>query len=238
MKNLAVAIHQPNYLPWIGYFYKMLKANIFVFLDDVQYSKNSFINRNRIKGPQGVQWLTVPVNASVNKLIYEVNFSDSRWSSKHIKTMDACYKKAPYYELFRHQLVEILETPFANISELNKALIIQIAGWLGITCEFRSSSELAVSGTSGERIITIVKKVGGSMYLSGRGGGNYQDSQKFRDSGIVLRYSDFTPPVYSQLWGDFTSGLSMIDLLFNEGPGAALILERSGRPDGVFESAD
>jgi hypothetical protein len=235
MENITVAVHQPNYLPWSGYFYKMLNANIFVFLDDVHFSKNSYINRNKIKGPQGAQWLTVPVKASIHKVINEIGFSDSRWSAKHLKTMDACYKKAPYYQWFRQPLAEILETPFATISELNKALIIQIAKWLDISCEFRSSSELKVTGSSDDRIIDIVKKVGGSVYLSGRGGGNYQDAQKFLNAGIVLKYYDFSPQVYSQLWGDFQSGLSIIDLLFNTGPDAVNILRRCHPSTGGFD---
>ena len=215
-----IAMHQPNYIPWAGYFYKIFVADIFVFLDDAQYTKNSFINRNRIKGPNGPQWLTVPVKVKMGQYINQVNFADSLWPTKHFKTFDACYKRSPYYGKYRDKLREIIETPYSNISDINVRLILQIAEWLNLSCKFYFSSDLSIDERSGKRLVQIVKKVGGNVYLSGWGGARYQDEQIFTDSNIVLQYYNFTPPVYTQLWEDFVPGLTVLDLLFNCGNGS------------------
>lgn len=210
--EVTVAVHQPNYLPWTGYFYKMLKSDIFVFLDNVQYSKNSFINRNKIKGQQGAQWLTVPIHGSTHKNIDEIECADRHWAEKHMRTLDTCYAKAPYYELYRPKLFEIYETMNTrNLSQLNKALIGQIAGWLQIPCQIRSTSEFTLSDASDGRLIEIAQRVGGHIYLSGQGAAAYQDAKKFEDAGITLQYYDFSPPTYPQLYEGFESHLSVVD---------------------------
>jgi len=228
MHNLTVAIHQPNYLPWAGYFYKAMKADVFVFLDNVQYSKNSFINRNRIKGQQGAQWLTIPVRAGSHITIDRVSCSDRNWHIKHMKTLDACYARAPYYEQYRDDLRELYAAVASEkLSAINMALIRRIAEWLRISCAFRSSSEFDTTDSSDGRLIEIVKLAGGGRYLSGHGAAAYQDERRFVEAGIELHYYTFKPPRYPQLFRDFVPGLSIVDLLFNAGDRAADLLARS-----------
>lgn len=216
-KPVVVAIHQPNYIPWAGYFYKILKSDKFVFLDNVQYTKNSFINRNRIKGPNGTQWLTIPVTIKFGDAINNAIFADDRWAIKHMKTLDGCYSKSLYYESFRPGLQKLYKYTYSNIAELNIKLINEISSWLKLRCEFYLASEITTKSQSDERLIEIVKELNGRIYLSGKGGAKYQDEKKFNESNIDLKYYDFIPPVYSQVWGEFIPGLSILDLLFNVG---------------------
>lgn len=214
---LRVAIHQPNYLPWSGYFYKMFKCDIFIFLDDAQYTKNSFINRNRIKTPSGEQWLTVPVHGSLSDKINEVKAKDSLWKAKHIKTLQLNYCKAPYFNQYFEEIAGIINGPENLVSDINIKLIRHIASILDAPCKFMMSSEIGSEKTSDDRLIDLVLHVGGDFYLSGKGGANYQHEEKFKAKGIRLEYYDFKPPIYPQLWKDFIPALSIIDLLFNCG---------------------
>lgn len=229
-KNV-VAIHQPNYIPWSGYFYKIHMSDIFVFLDDVQYTKNSFINRNRIKGSNGVQWLTIPINSKFGQNINEIALFDTKWTNVHMKTLDACYKKAMYYEKYREELFDLYRDNYDNLCMLNIAFIKKISYWIGLSCEFYLSSEASARGSADDRLIDIVKWCNGRTYLSGKGGKNYQSESKFSDAGIQLKYYDFTPPEYPQVWGEFVEGLSIIDLLFNNGDTSKEILINAHKPE-------
>ena len=211
----VVAMHQPNYFPWPGYYYKLFLADIFVILDNVQYTKNGFINRNRIKGSQGEQWLTIPVNNKLGLNINEITFADNKWSSKHIKALDGCYKKSPYFEKYRDRLQYLLNQEYASLGELNYNLIKEIMKWLNLKTPIIRSSLLEIDGKGDDRLIKIVEQMSGNVYLSGHGGKKYQDERKFSEANIELRYYNFTPPVYTQLWGDFIPGLSILDMIFS-----------------------
>jgi hypothetical protein len=222
----VVGIHQPNYLPWVGYFYKMMRCDIFILLDDAQYTKNGFVNRNRIKTPAGEAFLSIPITARLKDQIDEVRISDRRFAEKHLKTLQACYGRAPFYKLYIDRLAEILRKEL-GLSALNEALIRQCAQWLDIGCATLRSSALAIDGASDERLALLVKAVRGDVYLSGRGGAKYQHPETFANHGVELRYTDFSPPTYAQLWGDFIPGLSIVDLLFNLGPESGNALRRA-----------
>ena len=225
-----VAIHQPNYLPWSGYFYKIAKCDYFVFLDDVVMASPGFTNRNRIKTKDGVMWLTVPCKHDFGRsLIKDVECADDRWRRQHIRTLEMNYGKTPHFETYIGRLREIILSNERNISNLNVKLIEQIARWLGLSCSFQLSSRLDVSGTGDDRLINLVARLGGGTYLSGSGGAHYQSELKFSEAAIKLLYYDFEPPAYPQLWGPFEAGLSAIDLLFNTGPDSQRILRQSGR---------
>jgi len=221
---MRVAIHQPNYLPWPGYFYKMFKCDIFIFLDDAQYTKNSFINRNRIKTPSGEQWLTVPVHGSLSERINEVKTKDDIWKAKHIKTLQLNYCKAPYFSQYFEDIASIINEPENLISEINMKLIKHIARVLEVPCKFMISSEIGSDKTADDRLIDLIHKVGGDFYLSGKGGANYQSEEKFKANDIELHYYDFKPPQYPQLWKEFIPALSIIDMLFNCGPESRRIM--------------
>ena len=215
---MRVAIHQPNYMPWPGYFYKIAQSDLFIFLDDAQYTKNSFINRNRIKTPQGEHWLTIPVSVSLGQSIRDVSVK-SGWAEKHLKTLHQSYSRTPGYKSYIEDIGTLLNADYANIADLNIALVEHICGLLGITTPWLRSSELGILGASDERLAEIVASLGGDTYLSGFGGANYQLEQTFSARNIALETYKFRPPVYKQQWGDFIPGLSILDVLFHCGEG-------------------
>ncbi len=234
-KTKTMAMHQANYIPWIGYFYKMIRCDMFVYLDDVQYPRGqSFAARNRIKTPNGPAFLTIPVSlpkGRKGKASYmEATFSDRKWKEKHLKTVTLSYKKAPYFdEIFA--IYEQNLKQYERLLELNIALIESFADYLKISSERRRLSELLEQhGQKTDLIVDICGAVNADHYLSGTGGGkDYNDEQQLAANGITLIYSDFVHPQYTQLWGTFVSHLSILDLLFNEGPNSKAIIEQAGQ---------
>lgn len=224
----VVAIHQPNYVPWLGYFCKLAQCHIFVFLDDAQFTKNGFINRNRIKTVDGVKWLTIPVHARLAWSIKETKWSDPMWREKHLKSLSAAYARSAWYQEVTNWFSEcLLNNSSDNLADLNMAIVQSLAAKLGLLCSFQRSSDLSIRSLGDQRLIEIVLKLSGSTYLSGHGGPKYQDPLKFEAAGLTLQYSDFVPPEYPQLWGDFAPGLSVLDTLFNCGfDGTRLILHQ------------
>lgn len=221
----TVAIHQPNYLPWAGYFHKIARCDVFVYLDSVQFPRGqSFGARNRIKTPNGATFLTIPVSVPKQhdgKAPYTaVGFADDRWREKHLKTVAQSYRRAPYYDevfaLYERELEP--DRPFV---EVTIGLIEAFCSYLGIETErVRLSDTVESAQQKTDLIVDICGALGADAYLSGTGGGrDYNDEELLRGHGIDLRYDEFEPPVYPQLWGNFEPGLSLLDLLFNCGPG-------------------
>ena len=218
------AIHQPNYVPWPGYFHKLAAADVFVYLDAVQYPRGqSFAARNRIKTPNGVTYLTVPVSVpkgSEGKASYlEVDFADDKWRRKHLATVEQSYARAPHFDdvfALYSQQVEEAET----LVGLNIGLIDAFASYLGIqTRRVRLSELLPSFGQKTDLIVDVARALDASAYLSGSGGGReYTDEAVLREHGIELRFDEFEYPRYEQLWGDFEPNLSVLDVLFNCGP--------------------
>lgn len=223
---MIVAIHQPNFLPWIGYFYKIAKSDIFVFLDNVQYTKNNFINRNKIKTPQGVIWLTIPISFKFGQLINEVKINNKTdWREKHLKTLEMNYKRASSYEdVFKIIKGAYYLKDWQNLSDFNINLIKTIISYLGLNKPIIKSSSLDVQGKSTKLLIQLVKKVEGNVYLSGLGGAKYQEEELFKKEGIKLAYYNFAYPIYKQLWSKFIPNLSVIDLFFNYGKESTKII--------------
>ena len=226
-----VAIHQPNYLPWIGTFIKIARCDRFIVLDDAQYTKGGFINRNRIKTPQGPAWLSIPVclkgrfGLPVNRV--PVAHGD-RWVAVHRKTLQANYGRAPYFDVVMKDVLDpILRSDgphWSDLAALNTALIERICAFLEIRTPMVNASRHGLDSRSTERLVDLVRAEGGTAYLSGRGGDRYQDAGRFDQAGIDLVYNDFDHPRYAQMWGDFVPGLSIIDLLFCRGRSAADVL--------------
>lgn len=217
---MVVSIHQPNYIPWIGYFYKIYNSDIFVFLDDVQYIRKGFINRNRIKTHQGVSWLTVPVE---NKGNYGCNINhikiknDLDWKGNHLRSIEMNYKRSDYFNDFYYIFEDCLMANHDRLSDLNIDILKNICKLLDIKTEMVLSSELNINEVGTDRIISICKALGANEYLSGSGGAKYQDEKMFAENSIQLVYSDFHEDRYKQLWGDFAGGLSILDYIFNCG---------------------
>lgn len=217
---MRVAIHQPNFLPWLGFFYKASQADVLVFLDDVQFIKRGYIHRNYIKGPNGKQFLGVPVitkgryDQTINQT--EINY-DSRWQSKAIQTLKHLYSKSPGYSKRLPIIESILTKHYPYLADLNIDLLNAAFGMMNIETKTIRSSELEnITGKSTDRLVSICKSVSAREYLSGAGGKKYQDELAYESAGIQLSYSDFEHPVYTQLHGDFLPQLSIIDYLFNE----------------------
>jgi len=226
--KIILAGHQPNFLPWLGYFYKIAKCDIFVFLDNLQYSKNSFINRNKIKTSQGAQWLTLPVVTSgkFGQQILELTLFNKEKSIKKIfRTLELNYHKTKYFYDYFGKFQAILISNIDNLAEINILLIQWIIKLLEIRVAIKRSSELNnIKGTSTERLISICNSVGANEYFSGFGGVKYQENEIFSKARIKLKITDFEHPIYSQLYGEFIPNLSIIDLLFNCGKDSKAIL--------------
>lgn len=228
---MRIAIHQPNYLPWIGYFFKILESDVFIFLDDVQFSKNSYQNRVKIKTPQGPKWLTQSVQRpnGLSTLTNEVVFSESCWFIKHKKTLQANYGKAKYFDEVMSEVFSKLSIDNPNQSGINIELIKAILNYLGIQKALHLSSEFKVGSESNKRLIELVKKAGGTTYVHGKGGLNYQENELFEKENIAIEMTKFRHPTYDQEWGDFEVGLSIIDLLMNSGRDSINVLSGSGK---------
>jgi hypothetical protein len=216
----TVAISQSNYIPWKGYFDLIHDVDVFMFYDDVQFTVRDWRNRNIIKTAQKPMWLSIPVGADRNRLICEVGLTDSSWQAEHWKTIMHCYAKAPFfaeYEEFFHWLY--LKKSWNSLSELNQFLITTISRkWLGIATEFEHSSRFPSAAKKQERILELVKAVGGEIYISGPSAKSYIDPERFEAEGIELRWKDYSGyPEYPQLYPPFDHAVSIIDLLFNTG---------------------
>jgi hypothetical protein len=206
-------------MAWSGYFHKMDTADAFVFLDTVQYKKNEYQNRNLIKGPQGPQWLTVPVLSRFGQAIREVQINEAvTWRKKHFSALVSCYGKAPFFKRYIGDFEELLDGFRGGLSELNIAASRLIARHLGIRTVLTVASDLPrVDDGRDRRLVEIVRLLGGDTYLSGSGGREYIDEDVFREGQLRLVYQDFRAPVYPQLFGAFEPNLSIIDLIFNVG---------------------
>jgi hypothetical protein len=223
---MIVAVHQPQYLPWLGYFDKIDKADIFVLLDTVQFKKNEWQNRNRIKTAQGWQWLTVPVTYKYPQLINEVMINNRvNWEHKHRQALLSNYKKAPYYDDIEDKLRDILSSSWKYISELNIEALKRLVAVLGIDTEIYVASELgAFPEDPDERLVAITKHFDAGMYLAGIGGKGYMNLDTYKKSGVEVIFQDFKHPVYGQLFGEFEPFMSIVDLIFNHGDKSLTIL--------------
>ena len=226
---MKVAIHQPHYLPWLGYLAKWAAADLFVFLDTVQFEKNGWQNRNRIKTRDGAAWLTVPVHASLGTTIADVRV-DARqpWPRRHLRTIEAAYAGAPCLPRFRDELAAL----YAREWDALTPLAVASAGWLGaafgIATPTRLASELAVSATADAtgRLVSLCQAVGADTYLAGRDGVTYLDLAQFDAAGIAVRVQAYESLPYPQCHGPFLANLSGLDLLLNTGASGVTVLRR------------
>jgi hypothetical protein len=228
---LIVAVHQPQYLPWLGYFDKMIQADVFCYLDNVQYKKSEWQNRNRIKTAQSWQWLTVPVRYRFPQKINEVEVNNTqKWHKKHLQALITNYSKAPYFKDYLSPLEEFLGKGWELLSELNISLIECLREFLGLDHKPAvPASSLSLSDEPTERLIDICKSVGANTYLCGQDGQKYMDLDRFKENGIRVITQEFKHPVYPQLYSEFQSHLSAVDLLFNCGPQSVEII-RAANP--------
>jgi hypothetical protein len=217
-----VAIVQSNYIPWKGYFDIIAAVDEFILYDDVQFTKNDWRNRNKIKTQNGVQWLSVPVGQDINRLIREVELKDARWQSKHWSTIRHNYKRAPHFDAVASKLEPLyLNQKYTHLSQLNRTLIEFVCEQLGIQTKIRNSWDYALVAGQTERLVNLCEQAGGVEYVSGPSARNYLDETAFVDRGIKVTWFDYAGyPEYPQLWGTFEHAVSILDLLFNCGDNA------------------
>jgi hypothetical protein len=225
---MIVSIHQPQYLPWLGYFDKIDRADVFVLLDNVQFKKNEWQNRNRIKTAQGPQWLTVPVLYRFPQLICEVGInSKERWQHKQRQAILSNYRKAPCWPLLEPFFEEIFAREWKTIGELNIHVVRELAALMGIFTPIHVASELtAFPDDPDERLIAITRHFGADAYLAGSGGHDYMDLEKYNTAGIKVSFQEYTHPVYAQMFGDFEPFMSVVDLIYNHGAESIEIIRR------------
>lgn len=216
------AIIQPSFLPWRGFFDIIRRSDIFIFLDDVQYSKGSWRNRNKIKTPQGIQWITVPVNTK-GKLIQKINetkiFNELPWKRQILNMIYHNYKRAPYFNHYFEEIAKKIEKDWEYLVDLDIELTDSIMDFLGFKRTLLRSSEIGIhTEDKNSRLVQICQKVGITHYLSGPSARDYLDESLFNKHSVTVEYMAYDYPIYEQLHGEFEPQVSVIDLLFMKGP--------------------
>ena len=223
----TISIHQPVYLPWLGFFEKVISSEKFVFLDDVQFEKNGFQNRNKIRTYDGEMWLTVPVKVKSQTLLKDVKINYSvDWINKHKKSIIQNYKKAEFFDNYWLDLEKIYDEKYEYLVELNIEIIKFLFNKLKIKTKTLFSSELDISDKGSNRILEICKNLNADRYISGISGKKYLLIDDFERQKIKLEFQNFQHPTYEQVFDPFYPNMAMIDLLFNEGDNALKIIKK------------
>jgi hypothetical protein len=229
---MIIAIHQPHYLPWLGYLHRMAQVDAFVLLDHVQFERRNYQNRTMVRLNDEARWLTVPVIQNSQKERIVDKLCDNRlesagkwWSHAHLATLRHAYRSAPFYEAYAPQLKTLLESRYDRLVELNQAGLDLLRAAFGIATPLLRSSELAVEGARGDLVLNICKAVGADTLMVGFGGSRgYLDVDAFKRAGVGIKYHQFTHPEYAQVEtkgteaAPFLRGLSALDMLLNCGP--------------------
>ncbi len=224
---VLIAIRQPGYFPYLGFFKKIQTSDVFVCFDDAQYAIRAWDNRNKIKQDQGTMWISVPVFEPFKKKLNEVKIANNEWIPKHILAIKSNYQQAPYFNDYWNDIESILNNKWEKLIDLNLALIEYFIQVLDIKTKIVRSSELNVSGSSSIKLLNICKKLNADSYFSGIMGKEYLDEDLFKKAKINVIYENFVHPTYSQIQGEFIPNLAIMDILFNEGENSKTILKKS-----------
>jgi WbqC-like protein family len=218
---MNVAIHQPQYLPWLPYFLKIEESDVFILLDTVAFQKNGLQNRNQIKSAQGAHWLTVPVSQRLGQKICDVKIDNGQdWRRKHWLTILQNYGKAPAFHMYEKELESVFTREWTDLVDLNLELILMMTRWLDIRVPIVRSSEMKATGVASELVLSLCLEVGGTRYLSGIGGTNYLSPEAFAEAGVEIAYRPpLLPNAYPQRFpkAGFINHLSALDLILNCG---------------------
>ncbi len=231
---MKTAISQPTYLPWLGYFDLIDQVDRFVLLDSVQFEKQSWQQRNRIKTPAGLQWLTLPVmfRGRLGQQILGVEIRDPEFVRKHLRAVELNYRRAPFFEMYFPKLSQILQScsSSALLVDLNIGIIRWLCSVLGIRTQILRSSQLNEKGRRSQLLVNICQALSADLYLSPLGSSTYllDDLSLFCHAGINVAFQHYEHPQYRQLFPPFLSHASLLDLIFNEGENSLAIL-RAGR---------
>ncbi|MCX5871522.1 MAG: WbqC family protein [Deltaproteobacteria bacterium] len=220
-----VAILQSNYIPWKGYFDMIAAVDEFILYDDMQYTRRDWRNRNQIKTPQGVQWLTVPVQVKgkYHQKIRETEIDGSRWATAHWKALAQSYHRTPHFDEIADWLEPLYLAEFyTHLSQLNRRFIEAVCAYLEIKTVIRNSWDYPLLDGKTERLADLCEQAGGTEYISGPAAKDYIEENVFTERDIKLTWFDYSGyPEYPQLWGEFTHGVTILDLLFNCGKDAS-----------------
>ena len=234
---MLVAIHQPNFVPWLGYFDRMIRSDMFVLLDHVQFERRNYQNRCVIRCEDQGKWLTVPVvQVSQKEKIIEKRVDNPAdvggtrwWGPNHFNTLRYAYRKSPYFDLYAPRLREILEARWDKLLDLNLATLDFVRDALDIRTPMVRSSKLMVEGQKSALLLAICQKLDATAFLGGMGGSReYLDKDAFAAAGMGVRWQEFMHPTYPQPGtAPFMKGLTVLDLLFNCGPRSAEIARQT-----------
>jgi hypothetical protein len=234
---VILTAHQPCYLPWLGLLHKIALADRCCVLDSVQYEKNSFNNRNRIKTSSGPLWLTVPVESKnhLAKVLREMRVVNDGWPKKHFRSIDFAYRHAPYYRQYIEAVAEMLMgARYEYLADLSLATMRFGLAALGIDVPLVLASDYAFAGRKSDLILDMCRQLGATTFLFGSQGRDYADVESFRAASVELRFQNYRHPEYPQLHGAFIPGMSVLDLLFNVGPDSKRVL-MAGNADRALD---
>lgn len=218
---MILTAHQPVYLPWLGLFHKIALAETFVYFDQVQYLPKDWMNRNKIRTKSGSIWLTVPVlrKGYRDLKISEIEINNSiDWQKKHFRSISLNYKKSPYFENYIPFFEDVYSRKWKFLGELNEYMLKWFLDELGIKVNFLNANDFKFQGEKSSLILNMCKELNASTYIFGMLGKDYADMQEFEKNNIGLIFQNYNHPKYSQLYREFISHMSVIDLLFNHGP--------------------
>ena len=230
----TVVVLQPGYLPWLGFFDQLHRADVFVYYDDVQFDKHGWRNRNRVKAPTGEpQWLTVPVRHKGLDwpCILDVEIDNrAPWARKHLGTLRHFYARAPHLGRYVPELEKLLTRGWDRLVDLDIAVVELVSSWLGFERSMLRASELGIGGDQSERLLAICRHLGANRYLTGDSARDYLDTGLFERHGVEVVWQHYEHPVYPQQHGPFVPYLSVIDLILNCGDASLGILAGSAPP--------
>ncbi len=225
---MIVSIHQPAYLPWLGYFHRIAISDVHVVLDHVQFEKNSFTNRNKIRTRNGWSWLTVPVKTAgkfCNLAIGDMEIDNQKpWARKHWESLRQNYSRAPFFAEHSIFFRDLYDRRWTNLTDLMTEISTYLLNALDIRTKLYFSSQMHASGAKEQLVLNLCRELGATVYLSGPLGRNYLNEVSFERHNVKVRYDDYRHPVYSQIYPDFEPHLAAIDLLFNKGPDSRTVL--------------
>jgi len=227
---MIISIQQPESFPWLGYFDKILSVDKIIILDNVQYKKRYFENRNKVRTFQGWTWIVTPVRTKgrFKQKIMDVEIDNSRpWQQKIVSTLKFNYKKTPFWNDGGEELCHLISKPHNNLSDFNLSVILFFMSKLNIHKPYCKASSLDTEHSGSQLILEICQKVKTKKYLSGKDGINYLDERIFDDNNIKVIYQGFSHPEYTQFHGEFIPNMSIADLYFNHGPKCVDILTRN-----------
>ncbi len=226
---MIIFVHQPEYIPWMGFFDKLARCDVFVIYDDAQYVHGGYHNRNRIRTSKGWRWITIPIVHNHPQMIKDVRISGSEWRRDHTQLLVQNYEKAPYFETYFPLIQEALNFNHEQLIDLNLHLLKNIAEALGIKVKMIRSSEFPYIGQDkNEKLISMCKFFGSNSYLAGSGGRAYVDEESFFNANIKLQWHNYLHPTYKQQFEGFEPNMSIVDLLFNVGPRAKEVILSGG----------